>query len=160
MAEEFEPIDYRDLADVVQRLRMIGMRAYLGPMKLRVHVPWFEDLHEFPSYIEAMEKVVLETDGDRKTEAVYMLEETKLVYQALQDGPRKPSADEVVARYVSSEIGDRTARYIMDWDSWQLIEECQKRNLPPMQWIMDHEDEEASRKAMDLLLGASRAQKP
>jgi hypothetical protein len=139
MPEPFETIDYGDLADVVQQLRMIGFRAYLGPAKLGIHVPWFEDLHEFPSYIAELRLLAETCVGERAQEAAAILAEVERVHEALKAGPRRPEADEVVARFVGGEIGDRTAQYVMGWDAWQLIDECRKRGLPPFQDIDDGE---------------------
>jgi hypothetical protein len=129
----FERIDYGDLAELVQQLRMVGWRAYLGPAKLGVHVPWFEDLEDFPAYIAELRLLAETGVAERADEARLILEEIEKLYEALKAGPRKPSADEVIARYVGGEIGDRTARYVMGWDVWQLHDECRKRNLPPWQ---------------------------
>lgn len=139
MAEPFEKIDYDDLADVVQQLRMVGFRAYLGPAKLGIHVPWFEDLHDFPPYIAELRLLTQACVAERAAEAAVILGEVERLFEALKSGPRRPEADEVVARYVGGEIGDRTARYVMGWDAWQLIDECLKRGLPPYQDIDDGE---------------------
>ena len=135
MSEAFEPIDYRDLADLVQRLRMIGWRAGLGPARLGIHVPWFEDLDEFPSSIAELRLICETAVGERAEEAAIILAEMERVHAALAEGPRRPSADEIVARYVGGEIGERTAQYVMGWDARQLIDECRIRRLPPMQMI-------------------------
>jgi hypothetical protein len=128
----YHPIDYRDLADVVQRLRMIGWRASLGPAKVGVHVPWFEDLHEFPAYVAALDALAM-LPGERGDEARMLAAETRRIHEALVAGPKRPTADDVIARFVGGEIGDRTVRYVMDWDAFQVAEECVKRGLPPWQ---------------------------
>ncbi|MHA6643645.1 hypothetical protein [Mesorhizobium sp. A623] len=145
MADEFEPIDYTDLVDVVQRLRMIGWRASGGLAKLSVGKhpwPWWENLNDFGPYIQALKDLAETTDGERRQECLYLAAETERVHAALLAKPKKPDADDVIARFVGGEIGDRTAMYVMGWDHWQLREECAKRDLPPMQMVADEGEDE------------------
>lgn len=121
--------DMSDLADVVQRNRMamwsgIGLHGY--------EHPWHEDLEDYPSVISTLERMLkLETDDKRRVQVEHVLGEYRAVYEALLAKPRKPSLDELLDRYLRGELGDRTVRYVMGWDSpWTLIETLQSRGLP------------------------------
>lgn len=50
----------------------------------------------------------------------------------LRTNPRQPSEQELVTRYAHGEIGDRTVRYILDIDSFELVTLCIKHGVPPM----------------------------
>jgi len=60
-----------------------------------------------------------------------------------------PSVDELLARYVGGEIGDRTVMWVMDWDHHDLFAACVERNLPPIQ--MGEVDEDEVRPLLELL---------
>jgi hypothetical protein len=152
MTDEFDPIDYGDLVAVVQRLREIGWRAALGPAKLPVEKhrwPRHEDIGAFDPYLEALRNRAECGDSEVRQECAILIAEAERVFAALRSDLPKPDPDDVIARYVGGEIGDRTAQYVMGWDVWQLHEECSKRNLPPMQMVS--EDEEAEKAVVDRL---------
>jgi hypothetical protein len=131
---------------------MVGSRASLGPAKLSVtehRWPWFEDVDEFDGYLAALRNRAEADDPEVREECGILVAEAERVFNALRSGLPKPGPDDVVARYVGGEIGDRTAQYVMGWDVWQLHEECAKRNLPPMQMVS--EDEEAEKAVVDRL---------
>lgn len=154
MAEEFDPIDYGDLVAVVQRLRMIGWRASLGPAKIKEQWPWFEDVDDFDRYLGALLLRSEFCDPNLREECEILIAEAERVFAALRSDLPKPDSNDVIARYVGGEIGDRTAQYVTGWDVWQLHEECAKRNLPPMQMVS--EDEEAEKAAVHRLTGILR----
>ncbi len=70
VSEAFPPIDYTDLCDVVQRLRLICWTASLNSMRRKPRVDgWlsFDDLDSFPPYIEALNSQVRDfADGKRE----------------------------------------------------------------------------------------------
>jgi hypothetical protein len=157
MADEFDPIDYGDLVAVVQPLREIGWRGSLGPAKMSVtkhRWPWFEDVDEFDGYLAALRDRAESNDAEVQEECAILIAEAERVFTALRSNLPRPDPDDVIARFVGGEIGDRTAQYVMNWDVWQLHEECAKRNLPPMQMVS--EDEEAEKAAVDRLTGILR----
>lgn len=129
--------DLTDLADTVQLLRTLAWSARLG---MKPGLPterafiWHENLHEFGPTIDLLRQRAAAADAP---EDRAMCETLARLYAAVRDalaaGPVRPSDDELVWRYVSGEIGDRTAQYVAGWDSYQLIEECQRRGLPPLQ---------------------------
>jgi hypothetical protein len=152
MAAEFDPIDYGDLVAVVQRLREIGWRAALGPAKLLVEKhrwPRHEDIDAFDPYLEALRNCAECDDSAVREECTILIAEAERVFTALRSDLPKPDPDDVIARFVGGEIGDRTAQYVMNWDVWQLHDECAKRSLPPMQMVS--ENEEAEKAAVDRL---------
>lgn len=130
-------LDLADLADCVQLLRTLAWSAGLG---LRPPLPtdraflWFEDLDAFQPTIDLLTQRAAEaaTPEDRA-----MCEMFARLYGVVRDSllaePRRPPDDELVWRYVAGEIGDRTAQYVAGWSSHQLIEECLRRGLPPLQ---------------------------
>ena len=63
----------------------------------------------------------------------YYADQYERVHAALVAGPRVPGEEEIVLRYVAGEIGDRTARYVLRCGPWELIDACQKYDLPPLQ---------------------------
>ena len=133
--------DLTDLADTVQLLRTLAWSASLGlkpPLPTARAFVWFESLHEFQPTIDLLCQRAAEatTPEDRATcETLARL--YSAVHDALTAGPRRPTDDELVWRYVTGEIGDRTAQYLAGWDSRQLIEECLLRGLPPLQMGVD-----------------------
>lgn len=129
--------DLSDLADCVQLLRTLAWAATLSidpPLPPKRAFVWFEDLHEFPETIDLLVQCGVEASTpEARALCSAFARLYRAVHGALTAGPRRPSADEVVQRYASGQIGDRTARYLMGWDAFELIEECQKRGLPPIQ---------------------------
>jgi hypothetical protein len=105
--------------------------------------PWFEDVDEFDGYLSALRNRAECDDAEVRKECEILVAAAERVFAALRSDLRKPDPDEVIARLVGGEIGDRTAQYVMGWDVWQLHEECAKRRLPPMQMVS--EDEEAEK---------------
>ena len=112
--------------------------------------PWFEDADEFDGYLAALRNRAEADDPEVQSECGILIAEAERVFDALRSGLPKPDPDDVIARFVGGEIGDRTAQYVMGWDVWKLHEECAKRNLPPMQMVS--EDEEAEKAVVDRLL--------
>lgn len=134
----FPPIDYTDICDVVQRLRMICWTASLNYMRKSPGISgwlYHDDLSSFPPYIEALNAQVREfEDGKAKDVARRLVTEVEKIYAALQiKGIRTPPVDEVLKRYISGDIGDRTAKIVLDLDAYQLIDALQEHGLPLMQ---------------------------
>lgn len=121
--------DMSDLADVVQRNRM-AMWSGIG-LKGFEH-PWHEDLEDYPVVISMLKRLLAEAADTRTIQQMeHVLGEYQAVYAALLEGPRKPPLEDLLDRYLKGELGDRTVRYVMGWDSpWTLMEELQKRKLP------------------------------
>lgn len=109
--------------------------ACLGSAKVANHVPWFEDLDDFPPYVGELRMLCASGDTGRADEARILLNEMERLNAAILAGPRRLSLEEVVACYVGGEIGDRTAKFVMGWGYRRLIEECRNRDLPPVQMI-------------------------
>ncbi|WP_457091128.1 hypothetical protein [Microvirga sp. P5_D2] len=63
--------------------------------------------------------------------------ERDFLADALAAGPRVPTEDKLVRRYVRGEIGERTVQWITGRDQWQLMGECLVRGLPSMQSVED-----------------------
>lgn len=129
--------DLTDLADAVQLLRTLAWSACLG---LKPVIPtarafvWFENLPEFQPTIELLRQRAAEaTTPEDRSMSEMLARLYSAVHDALAAGPRRPADDELVWRYVTGEIGDRTAQYVAGWDSHQLIAECLRRGLPPLQ---------------------------
>lgn len=134
----FPPIDYTDICDVVQRMRMICWVAMLNSMKRSPKIQgwlYHDDLATFPPFIETLNAQVREfEDGKAKDVARQLVTETEKVYAALEiGGIRTPPVDEVLKRYIRGDIGDRTAKVVLDLDAYQLIEALQQHGLPLMQ---------------------------
>lgn len=133
--------DLTDLADTVQLLRTLGWSASLG---LKPALPtarafvWFESLTEFQPTIEMLRRRAADATTPEDRAMCEMLARLySAVHDALAAGLRRPTDDELVWRYVTGEIGDRTAQYAAGWDSHQLIAECLRRGLPPLQAAAD-----------------------
>lgn len=136
--EIFPPIDYTDICDVVQRIRMLNWAATLNSMKMTPAIKgWLshDELDSFLPFIEALNAQVREfEDGKAKEVARRLITETERVYAALQiGGIRTPPVDEVLKRYVSGIIGEATAKIVLDLDSRQLRDALQTHGLPTMQ---------------------------
>lgn len=136
--EIFPPIDYTDICDVVQRIRMICWTASMNSMGKSPAVQgWLshDELDSFLPFIEALNAQLREfEDGKAKEVARRLITETERVYAALQiGGIRTPPVDEVLKRYVSGDIGENTAKIVLDLDSWQLRDALQTHGLPTMQ---------------------------
>lgn len=136
--EIFPPIDYTDICDVVQRIRMICWAATLNSMKMNPAIKgWlsYDELDSFLPFIEALKAQVREfDDGKAKEVAHRLITETERVYAALQiGGIRTPPVDEVLKRYIAGDIGENTAKIVLDLDSWQLRDALQTHGLPTMQ---------------------------
>lgn len=144
VSEAFPPIDYTDLCDVVQRLRLICWTASLNSMRRKPRVDgWLsvENLDSFPPYIEALNAQVREfEDGKEREIARQLLTETEKIYAALQiGGIRTPRIDEVLKRYINGDIGENTAKIVLDLDSRQLRDALQAHGLPIMQDVDPNE---------------------
>ncbi len=138
VSEAFPPIDYTDLCDVVQRLRLICWTASLNSMRRKPRVDgWLsvDNLVSFPPYIEALNAQVREfEDGKEREIARQLLTETEKIYAALQiGGIRTSRIDEVLKRYIAGEIGENTAKIVLDLDSYELIQALQEHGLRIMQ---------------------------
>jgi hypothetical protein len=62
-----------------------------------------------------------------------LADEWAFLADAFTTGPRAPTDDELIHRYVAGGIGDRTVLWITGWDHRRLMDECLARGLPPMQ---------------------------
>lgn len=123
--------DMTDLADVVQRSRT-AMWALLGVKDLdTLKLPWFQEPDSYPAAIGHLRDIRDRQTDERATEAVdHAIAEYSAVHEALLAGPRKPPLEELLQRYLAGELGDRTVRYIMDWDDpYELFEQLRKRGL-------------------------------
>lgn len=134
----FSPIDYSDICDVVQRIRMICWVATMNSIRKSPGISrwlYHDDLSSFPPFIEALNDQVREFEnGKAKDVARKLITETEKVYAALQfGGIRTPPVDEVLKRYIRGDIGDRTAKIVLDLDAYQLIDALQLHGLPIMQ---------------------------
>jgi hypothetical protein len=120
-----------DLADLVQQLRMLiwrtgaPLRDMLGKEGWRqlAEVEWRD-----PHTLAAVGKHLHVRSPDLAAEWSFLAGAF-----AASPSPRMPDDDELLRRYVKGEIGDRTLRWVRNWDHWQLIDECLARGLPPMQ---------------------------
>lgn len=136
--EAFPPIDYTDLCDVVQRLRLICWTASLNSMRRKPRVEgWLsvDNLDSFPPYIEALNAQVREFEKGKEREiARHLVTETEKIYAALRiGGIHTPPIDEVLKRYISGSIGENTAKIVLDLDSYELVLALQEHGLPIMQ---------------------------
>ena len=134
-----------DLADCVQLLRTLSWSVALSlqpPLPPRQAFIWFEDLDAFaPLIAELRERAGAAECAGQCAMLGAFVRLYHILHEALAAGPRKPGEDEVVRRYVRGEIGDRTARYVMGWESHQdLIDACLRRNLPPLAGAGAEED--------------------
>ncbi len=60
--------------------------------------------------------------------------ETEKIYAALPiGGIRTPPMDEVLKRYIAGDIGENTAKIVLDLDSYELIQALQEHGLRIMQ---------------------------
>ncbi|KAB2678069.1 hypothetical protein [Brucella tritici] len=136
--EIFPPIDYTDICDVVQRIRMLNWAATLNSVRQTPAIKgWLshDELDSFLPFIEALNKQVREFEDDKAKEvARRLITETERVYAALQiGGIRTPPVDEVLKRYIAGDIGENTAKIVLDLDSRQLRDALQTHGLPTMQ---------------------------
>ncbi|WP_139975146.1 hypothetical protein [Ochrobactrum sp. CGA5] len=144
--EIFPPIDYTDICDVVQRIRMLNWAATLNSMKMTPAIKgWlsYDELDSFLPFLDALNAQVREfQDGKAKEVARRLTTETERVYAALQIGGfRTPPVDEVLKRYVSGNIGEATAKIVLDLDSRQLRDALQTHGLSTMQETNSEADE-------------------
>lgn len=109
--------DTTDPANVAQRSRTV-MWALLGVKDLdTMKLPWFHEPDSYPAAIEHLRDIRDRQTDERATKAVHhAIAEYSAVHEALLKDPRKPLLDELLQRYLDGELGDRTVRYIMDWD--------------------------------------------
>jgi hypothetical protein len=117
-----------DLADLVQALRMLMWRSSRfvkdcgeDGWRILVVMDWRR-----PASLEDVANLLRDRQPDIAAEWSFLA-------TAFASGPRMPDVDDLLRRYVRGEIGDRTVKWVMDWDHWQLIDECVARGLPPMQ---------------------------
>ena len=144
VSEAFPPIDYTDLCEVVQRLRLICWTAAMNSMGKTLAVQgWLfhDNLDSFLPFIEALNAQVREfEDGKAKEVARRLITETEKIYAALQiGGIRTPPMDEVLKRYIAGDIGENTAKIVLDLDSYELIQALQEHGLPIMQDVDPNE---------------------
>lgn len=117
-----------------QLLRMLNWNAALSLKTGSELFVWHENPSEFEHAIEQLRRIGMgDEDSEKRTLAMSLARLYVIVRDALAAGPHRPSEEEVVRRYVAGEIGDRTARYVLGIDAWELIEACQRYGLPPMQ---------------------------
>lgn len=144
VSEAFPPVDYTDLCEVVQRLRLICWTAAMNSMGKTLAVQgWLfhDNLDSFLPFIEALNAQVREfEDGKAKEVARRLITETEKIYAALQiGGIRTPPMDEVLKRYIAGDIGENTAKIVLDLDSYELIQALQEHGLPIMQDVDPNE---------------------
>lgn len=144
--EIFPPIDYTDISDVVQRIRMICWTASMNSMGKSPAVQgWlsYDELDSFLPFLDALNAQVREfQDGKAKEVARRLITEAERVYAALQiGGIRTSPVDEVLKRYVSGDIGENTAKIVLDLDSRQLRDALQTHGLSTMQETNSEADE-------------------
>ena len=126
--------DLGDLAGCVQLLRMLNWNAALSLETGSELFVWHKNPDEFEHAIEQLRRIGMgDEDATRRTLAMSLARLYVVVRDALAAGPRRPSEEEVVRRYVAGEIGDRTARYVLGVDAWGLIDACHRHGLPPIQ---------------------------
>gem|GEM_PF-6777361 len=89
----------------------------------------------FPPYIEALNAQVREFEEGKEREiARHLVTETEKIYAALRiGGIRTPPVDEILKRYIAGDIGENTAKIVLDLDSRQLRDALQSHGLPTMQ---------------------------
>jgi hypothetical protein len=133
--------DLTDLADAVQLLRTLGWSACLQEwlsIPSQMAFVWFESLEAFQPTVELLKLRAIEaTSPEYRAMAEALARLYSAVHQALVAGPKRPTDDELVWRYVIGEIGDRTVQHIAGWDSFRLTAECHYRGLPPLQTERD-----------------------
>lgn len=133
-----------DVADLVQEMRGLlwqvphGHKDLYREVLLRpmVNIDWRrpESLRDMARALDAAGPRLSPEERER---ADACAEGFRQLAAAFDGGPPMPSEDDLIARYVGGEIGDRTVMLVLDWDPWRLFEACAARELPPIQMISD-----------------------
>jgi len=137
----------QDLADLIQELRILmwgsskALYAALGKPAWRL---LYDVSDEKPETLCAVADALRPTRPDLAGQWDFLA----TVFEDRTAIP-VPSVDELLARYVGGEIGDRTVMWVMDWDHHDLFAACVERNLPPIQ--MGEVDEDEVRPLLELL---------
>lgn len=123
-----------DLADLVQAMRMLMWRcAFLARDD---EEDWLTVASADWEHPETLRAAAVRLRASRPD----LADEWAFLADAFAAGPRVPTDDDLVRRYVNAEIGDRTVKWITGWDHWRLMDECLARGLPPMQMTGDDDD--------------------
>jgi len=137
----------QDLADLIQELRMLmwgsskALYTALGKPAWRL---LYDVSDENPGTLRAVADALRPTRPDLADQWDFLA----AIFENRTAIP-VPSVDELLARYVSGEIGDRTVMWVMDWDHRDLYAACAERDLPPIQ--MGEVDEDEVRPLLELL---------
>lgn len=116
----------RDLADVVQELRVLGWKVAVGLKARPAH--WNIDLLDQ----SGTAILVAELRALGEPLAVQIADAYEKILVELQTDPPMPSEHDLLLRYVRGEIGDRTVKYLLNIDSFELIDLCIGRGLSPI----------------------------
>jgi hypothetical protein len=125
-----------DVADLVQQLRMLiwqssrPLRDAVGDecWQLLLMLEWRR-----PDSLRAISERLQPSYSE-------LADEWSFLADAFASGPRMPNIDDLLRSYVRGDIGDRTVKWTMDWDHWQLIDACIEHGLPFIQMGEDWDE--------------------
>jgi len=140
-------VERQDLADLIQELRKLmwgsskALYTALGKPAWRL---LYDVSDEKPETLHAVAEALRATRPDLAGQWEFLA----TTFESRAAIP-VPGVDELLARYVRGEIGDRTVMWVMNWDHHDLFAACAERDLPPIQ--MGEVDDDEVRPLLELL---------